>query len=124
MPTLDFNQTHLIMLIAALIIVAAAVAFVSWRARRGLKPFALTTETVQVGEWTWRYHTSGRGPNLILIHGIGANLYCWSHLIPLLTPHYKVWAIDLPGFGASSKSTHEHYGLDDQVERLEQFMNE
>lgn len=60
---------------------------------------------------------------MILLHGIGANLYCWRWLIPLLAPDFRVWAVDLPGFGGSSKPKTAGYGLDEQVIRLLDFMD-
>jgi len=83
----------------------------------------LELRTVQVGEWEIRYHLSGTGPSLVLLHGIGANLHCWRDLIPLLNPDYQVLALDLPGFGQSSKHPGPHYGLDGQVALLGKILD-
>ena len=40
---------------------------------------------------------------LILIHGLGATKSSWLPIVPALAKRYRVLAIDLPGFGASSK---------------------
>jgi pimeloyl-ACP methyl ester carboxylesterase len=111
--------------VVGVLIVFALVVFAikSWHRQRLLTPYALETKTTETGRWTWRYHTSGKGPDLIMLHGIGANLYCWEQLIPRLTSYYRVWAIDLPGFGGSSKHADEEYGLDQQAERLILFMD-
>lgn len=59
--------------------------------------------------WTWRgykiqYTVIGRGQPLILIHGFGASIGHWRKNIPVLADAgYKVFAIDLLGFGASDK---------------------
>lgn len=45
-----------------------------------------------------RTPTSQR-PVALLIHGTGASTHSWRHLVPLLEPHFKVLAIDLPGHG-------------------------
>jgi pimeloyl-ACP methyl ester carboxylesterase len=48
--------------------------------------------------------TAGRGPEtVVLIHGLGGNKTSFFETVSALTPHYKVHAIDLPGFGSSSK---------------------
>lgn len=118
---LELQPMHLfIALTLASLIVGLLI---HWWYRRQLKPFELTVDTVQVGDWTIRYHQSGRGPHILLIHGIGANLYCWRWLIPLLAEDFRVTAIDLPGFGGSSKPKEADYGLDEQVERLEMFLD-
>ena len=36
-------------------------------------------------------------PVAVLIHGTGASTHSWRGLIPLLVPHFKVLAMDLPG---------------------------
>jgi pimeloyl-ACP methyl ester carboxylesterase len=78
----------------------------------------LPVRSLTVGDWSFRYHLSGRGPYLLLLHGLGANLFCWRWIIPILNRKFTVVAIDLPGFGQSSKPVTARYGLDDQVERL------
>lgn len=88
-------------------------------------PFAgFPVNMAKVGEWQIRYHISGRGPYMVLLHGLGANLFCWRRLVPLLATRYTVVALDLPGFGASSKPPGAHYGLDEQVKRLGDFLDE
>ncbi|MGY1823774.1 alpha/beta fold hydrolase [Geodermatophilus sp. SYSU D00079] len=41
------------------------------------------------------------GPTLVLVHGLGGSHLNWDLLAPLLTPHGRVHALDLPGFGRS-----------------------
>lgn len=43
---------------------------------------------------------------IILIHGLGSYLKAWSKNIPELAKHYRVIAIDLPGYGKSGKIPH------------------
>jgi pimeloyl-ACP methyl ester carboxylesterase len=40
---------------------------------------------------------------LVLLHGLGATKSSWLPIVPALAKKYRVLAIDLPGFGASSK---------------------
>lgn len=51
------------------------------------------------------YRVQGSGPPLLLIHGIGngASSYEWRKNIPYLSKFFKVYAIDLIGYGLSSK---------------------
>jgi pimeloyl-ACP methyl ester carboxylesterase len=44
---------------------------------------------------------SADGPTMVLVHGLGGSHLNWDLLAPLLTPHGRVYAIDLPGFGRS-----------------------
>lgn len=87
------------------------------------EPDVFFTQTLEVDGWTFRYHRSGRGPTLLLLHGIGANLYCWRTLVPLLAPHFDVVAVDLPGFGQTRGPVGARFGLDDQVPRLLAFLD-
>jgi len=41
------------------------------------------------------------GPTVVLVHGLGGSHLNWDLLAPLLRPHARVLAIDLPGFGRS-----------------------
>lgn len=97
-----------------------------WMRDRRLTPFdsfsTIETQILEVGGWHIRYHRSGKGPHLLLLHGIGANLFCWRWIIPFLAKHFTVTAIDLPGFGQSSKPVGEKYGLDEQTSRLEMIL--
>jgi len=68
------------------------------------------------------YLKEGDGQNILLIHGLGANIYCWRKLIPVLAQHYRVWAVDLKGFGLSDKPRNSSYSLKSQAELLSHFM--
>ncbi|MEM9136241.1 MAG: alpha/beta fold hydrolase [Cyanobacteria bacterium P01_F01_bin.42] len=64
--------------------------------------------TSGVQSWTWRgfnlrYRVEGEGTPLILLHGFGASLDHWRKNIPTLAESYRVYAIDLLGFGQSEK---------------------
>lgn len=49
------------------------------------------------------YRLAGRGPALVLIHGIGDSSATWAELIPDLARRHTVIAPDLLGHGASDK---------------------
>ncbi|QDZ39668.1 alpha/beta fold hydrolase [Euhalothece natronophila Z-M001] len=59
--------------------------------------------------WQWQgyktvYTVQGEGQPLLLIHGFGASVGHWRKNIPMLADAgYKVFAIDLLGFGGSDK---------------------
>ncbi len=46
--------------------------------------------------------TTGRGPNLVMLHGWGLNSNVWSAMLPALESRWRVTCIDLPGHGGSS----------------------
>ncbi len=45
--------------------------------------------------------TTGRGPNLVMLHGWGLNSNVWSAMLPALQNRWRVTCIDLPGHGGS-----------------------
>ena len=49
-------------------------------------------------------------PALLLIHGFGASTDHWRHNIPVLSRTHEVHALDLLGFGRSSKPAGLNYG--------------
>jgi pimeloyl-ACP methyl ester carboxylesterase len=48
------------------------------------------------------YERHGTGPPLVLLHGLGHRRQAWDPVLPLLTAHRTVIAVDLPGHGESS----------------------
>ena len=63
------------------------------------------TETVMVGERSIRYLASGEDDALpvVLVHGFGGDLNTWMFNQPALAADHRVYALDLPGHGGSSK---------------------
>lgn len=57
--------------------------------------------------------TTADAPALVLLHGWGMHSGVWQHFIPLLTPHFHVRCIDLPGYGRSA-----HVAVPDSLETL------
>jgi len=53
------------------------------------------------------YVDEGTGSEtIIMIHGLGSYLHAWKKNISELSKNYRVIAIDLPGYGRSSKAPH------------------
>lgn len=55
------------------------------------------------------YTDQGSGTNtLLFIHGLGSYMPAWQKNIPVLSESYRCIAIDLPGYGKSSKGNHSY----------------
>ncbi|WP_017305033.1 alpha/beta fold hydrolase [Spirulina subsalsa] len=52
----------------------------------------------------------GGHPPLLLVHGFGASTDHWRKNLSGLQDHFEVWAIDLLGFGRSSKPNRQYSG--------------
>ncbi len=76
--------------------------------------------------WQWRgfsirYTVAGKGQPLLLVHGFGATHAHWRKNIPVLAAQgYRVFALDLLGFGASDKPALD-YSLDLWRELIHDF---
>jgi pimeloyl-ACP methyl ester carboxylesterase len=44
----------------------------------------------------------GSGPPLVLLHALGSSRRVWDPVVPALSEHFDVVAVDLPGFGDSA----------------------
>ncbi|MGB3615995.1 MAG: alpha/beta fold hydrolase [Elainellaceae cyanobacterium] len=82
--------------------------------------------------WQWRgqsvyYVRAGvpqeNRPPLLLVHGFGASTDHWRKAIALLKDTFEVWAIDLLGFGRSTKSDRV-YGGELWRDQLHDFVTE
>ena len=59
---------------------------------------------VDVGGINTRFWTTGEaGTVIILLHGIMSTAEVWLAIIPSLAEKYRVYALDLPGFGLTDK---------------------
>ena len=58
---------------------------------------------VRIGDVTLNYEQEGQGSNLILIHGLGADLHIWDADVAVFARHHRVLRPDVRGFGASDK---------------------
>lgn len=67
-----------------------------WWQRAGVAPRYQDVSGLRV-----RYVRTGRGPAMILLHGLGSSIYTWADVIPALAQDHDVVAADLPGFGGS-----------------------
>jgi len=62
-------------------------------------------------------------PTVVLVHGLGGSHLNWDLLAPLLRPHARVLALDLPGFGRSEPGD-RRTTVPDNVKVLDRFLTE
>ncbi|MBD1823412.1 alpha/beta fold hydrolase [Cyanobacteria bacterium FACHB-DQ100] len=92
---------------------------------------ASSIESVPGQYWNWRnepvyYVRMGERKNrppLLLIHGFGASTDHWRKNVIGLSSEFEVWAIDLLGFGRSSKPDWRYSG-ELWRDQIHEFMNE
>lgn len=116
--------------------VAALAAANALIARRTIKPAADAANGQIAGEagmFHWRY---GRisyladgpeaAPPLIFVHGIGAGAssFMWRRNAGALAPDFRIYSLDLLGFGSSDKPPAAPYSADLYVELIADFIRE
>jgi len=60
-------------------------------------------ETIELHGQPVSYHRVGKGPLLVLVHGITSSSRTWQRVVPLLAERHTVIAPDLLGHGHSAK---------------------
>ncbi len=78
---------------------------------RGMPPLQLYAEEM------------GRGPTVLLLHGLGGSSYTWRMVAPALARRNRVIAIDLRGFGRSDKPFDQAYSPHHHAAVVRAFMN-
>ncbi|MFW3171186.1 alpha/beta fold hydrolase [Geodermatophilus sp. CPCC 206100] len=69
------------------------------------------------------YGGADAGPTVVLVHGLGGSHLNWDLFAPLLTPHARVHALDLPGFGRSEPG-HRLATVRNNVAVLDRFVRD
>lgn len=72
---------------------------------------------------TLNYRESGRGPTVVLLHGMLASGLYWEEIMSLLGQDFHVIAPDLLGFGHSPKPKDSDYSRDTHIETIISTLN-
>ncbi|MEM9291257.1 MAG: alpha/beta hydrolase [Acidobacteriota bacterium] len=67
--------------------------------------------------------SGGTGPVVLMLHGFAGDKDDWDGLSRHIPGKYRRVAIDLPGFGESSRDEHQKYDTVSQVRRLRVFLD-
>lgn len=86
------------------------------------KSAGLSKKVIEVEKYLIHYLEGGQGETILLLHGFGANKDNWPRFAEPLTENYHVVAVDLPGFGESSKIDADLYNIESQVKRLNRII--
>lgn len=68
-----------------------------------------------------QYKVSGEGRAVILLHGWGCNIATMASIEAILSPHFKVYTLDFPGFGGSDVPS-DVWGVEEYTRMLEGFV--
>jgi pimeloyl-ACP methyl ester carboxylesterase len=106
------RRARRILLGLAILLVAAAAALVrpdlplaALRAKYAPPP----SRFVRVQGMDVHYRDEGRGPAVVLLHGMGASLHTWDAWTAALRDSLRVIRLDLPGYGLTGPFPHGDY---------------
>jgi len=71
----------------------------------------------------WYVETAGQGPDLVLLHGLGASSFSWRHNRAPLSRHFRVITPDLPGHGRSPAPLDADYRAEALVRGVIDFLD-
>jgi pimeloyl-ACP methyl ester carboxylesterase len=79
---------------------------------------------VQTDSYKMFYWVGGEGEPLIMIYGpgLGQSGMAYTSLMPELARKYRVYAVDLPGFGKSEKPDDVDYSLEFHAHQIKNFL--
>ena len=66
-----------------------------------LEQLETVARLAKVGPLTVHYEVTGEGPPLVLVHGLSGSGRWWAYNVPSLAKHFRVYNVDLVGFGRS-----------------------
>lgn len=75
----------------------------------------------RVGSTRIYYQVTGTGPPVVLIHGFSGSSRWWVKNVPALAQHFRVYMVDLLGFGHSK--THHRFVLQEASWYLTRWMD-
>jgi pimeloyl-ACP methyl ester carboxylesterase len=75
----------------------------------------------RVGDDVVPYEVVGEGEPVIMVHGLGGSSRCWAHTLPALASRYRVFLVDLPGFGRLRR-LHRRFTLDTAASWLGEWL--
>lgn len=83
----------------------------------------LSRHETHIEGFTVPYLKGGQGAPLVLVHGFGGSKDNFNRFAAKLTKHYTVYAIDVPGFGGSTRNLQAEYDIPTQTQRLHQIIH-
>ena len=102
------SLTWIFLIVLASFIALVVVSFILEALRRAPQPPRklawapdVPIQYVDIGGMKLRYIKTGAGPNLVLLHTLRTQLDLFEKVVPELTKHFTVYALDYPGHGYS-----------------------
>jgi pimeloyl-ACP methyl ester carboxylesterase len=124
LPRLVAAIALLLLLAASLGAWHAPLCLATWLQRGYLATLGVHGHTTMIEGASIHYLEGGEGEPVVLVHGLGGSAELdWTKLIPqLVRGGHHVFALDLPGFGDSSRPDDRSYSIPEQARVVETFL--
>ena len=86
-------------------------------------PYSIQDHWITLDGARMRYLRDGRGPNLVLVHGLLGYSFSWRYAIPVFAQRATVHAVDMLGVGFSDRPLGLDCCLQASAERLLRFLD-
>lgn len=83
----------------------------------------LEPRAARIDRGTVAYVATGEGPPLVLLHGLGGEIWMWERQVAALSQRYRLYIPDLLGYGYSDRPRVE-YAPSLFIEMIRQFMDQ
>jgi len=87
----------------------------------GTQEIRVSRYETQVGGWPVRYEAAGKGEPVVLVHGLSGSTRWWSRNVSDIAGRYRVYLVDLPGFG-TMRRLRRRFILAEAVDWLSEWM--
>jgi pimeloyl-ACP methyl ester carboxylesterase len=118
------SRRHRLRHVFATAALAATVGMTSCASQPVTQAGRGSTDTSEPRDLNLNYKVLGAGRPLVLLHGYGLSTYSWRYLVDRLvqSQRYKVYLVDLKGFGKSPKPIDGAYSVHDQARLIARLM--
>ncbi len=76
------------------------------------------------GQTDWHYLEGGHGEPLVLLHGFNADANHFCQVARLLSPHFRIIAPDLPGFGETRIGETTSFRIEDVADQVLEWLDD
>lgn len=112
-----------ILLLVIVVVMTALAAFTWYIAARVEKAVPLAGRFIDIGADRIHYTEQGRGPPIVLVHGLGGQLLNFAYLdLQALARAHRIIAIDRPGAGYSTRGQQSSPGIFSQAATIAAFI--
>jgi len=83
--------------------------------------FPYSSKYIEIDDAKMHYIDEGQGDPILFLHGNPTSMYLWRNVMPFMEKHGRILAVDLVGFGKSTKPDSD-YRFQDHTKYIDGFI--